>query len=104
MLSDPSKFVFIELPLSCMVSQDGSTVTWVLRNWRQMEKGHNDLHELPLCKMLSICKSPYKVQTTTRSHKNHILYVQWFSSHQDREMGTRFTFFVLNNNKQTDKL
>lgn len=64
MLSDPSKFVFIELPLSCMVSQDGSTVTWVLRNWRQMEKGHNDLHELPLCKMLSICKvrTKYKQQ------------------------------------------
>ena len=29
-----------------------------------MEKGHSDLHELPLCKMLSTCKSPYEVQTS----------------------------------------
>lgn len=65
-----------------------------------MEKGHNDLHELPLCKMLSIWKVHTKYKQPLGVIK--IIYVQLFSSRQDREMGTRFTFFVLKNNKQTD--
>lgn len=53
-----------------------------------MEKEHTNQHELPLCEMFSICKGPYKVETMIWSHKE-IMYVELFSSHQVRKMGTR---------------
>ena len=58
-----------------------------------MDKGHSDLHELPLGKMLSTCKSPYKVQTFEVIKIRHAQLVPI----KMEKWGPDLLFFVFNN-------